>query len=591
MKKRVNSFLLAAAILICVSGCSIAETSDVSSVTESVQQSTPVTVSGESEDNTDSSDPTDDISSDISDDTSDADISESTSENADVTSSPKEEGTSVPEEQSSVPEEGSAAESSVTTSQDVSVPPEEPVTAPSTAPQTTATSKITTTTKPVESEPEELDMMGQYEQKLDTLQKLIEKTSGTKTMPVVHITTYNNERVLSKDYYVDSVIDVFNCGEEYRLTAQGGVKVRGNSTADGNEKPYRIKFEKKQNMLGLHDGMKFKNWVLLRSQWNLIPDYTGFSLAEEIFDGEYYSSDSTYVNVFMNGKDLGLYLLCEQNQATEGRVEVYEPEKDEYHTEIGYFLELDNYANEDEDPFFTLDYNGIEFTDYVGTTRNFEPDDYSIKSEITSDEQKEFIQKYLNGVFTIMYEAVENEKILMFDEGYNIVSGEGTYSTPKDAVSAVIDLKSVVNTMILQELVHNYDVGAGSFFMAVDLSEESKYERLTFLAPWDFNWAYSEETSGRYYAGAFQTPVHDMWERSNVWLTIIMKADWFRDMLKEKWADMDNGGDLVDKLKEILNTAKSLENDLGNESWRIDSAKDIVAFVKGRIKWLDTQWS
>lgn len=452
----------------------------------------------------------------------------------------------------------------------------------------------TTTATRTESEPDEaefesLPLMQQYEQYLPQLQQTIKTAEETKDMPAVHITTKDRLRVRTKEY-VDSVIDVFNCDESFRLTAEGGVKVRGNSTAEGSEKPYRIKFTEKQNMLGLHDGMEFKSWVLLRSQWNLIPDFMGFSLAETIFEGRYYSSDCTYVNLYMNGRCLGLYLLCEQNQATKGRVDVYEPSKDENGTDIGYFVELDNYANEDEDPFFTLNYDETEFTDIAGTTQVFSVDDYSIKSDINNDAQRDFIAKYIDGVFWIMYEAVENGKLLMFDKNYDLVSAEGVYSTPKEAVAAVMDLDSVVNTMILQELVHNYDVGAGSFFMAVDFSEDSDYEKLTFLAPWDFNWAYSEETHGRYYAGAFQRPVHDMYDRTNAWLTVIMKADWFRDMLKEKWARLTDSGVLTQTLKEVLATAQTLESDLGNESWRIDSAKDIVSFVRGRINWLDTQW-
>lgn len=458
--------------------------------------------------------------------------------------------------------------------------------------QTTTATTASTTAPVATDEPHEAlsPMMQQYNEQQSIIENTMTRAAEKQTMPVVHILTYENKRVLSKEEYVTSVIDVFNCGEEYRLTAEGGVKVRGNSTADGSEKPYRIKFDKKQNMLGLHDGEKFKSWVLLRSQWNLVPDFMGFSLAETIFDGEYYCSDCTYVNVYMNGKYLGLYLLCEQNQATEGRVEVYEPKKDETQTDIGYFIEMDNYAWQEEQPYFTLDYKALEFTDYVGTTKAFVPDDYSIKSDINTDEQLQFIKKYLDGVFWIMYGAVENNEILMFDDNYNVVSGEGVYSTPKQAVEAVIDLDSVVNTMILQELVHNYDVGAGSFFMAVDFSESSQYERLTFCAPWDFNWAYSEGTHGRYYAGAFQEPVHDMYERSNVWLTVIMKADWFREMLSEKWDELGDGAAINDTVNEVIKTAQMLENDLGDEKWRIDSAKEVGKFVKGRASWLSTQW-
>lgn len=165
-------------------------------------------------------------------------------------------------------------------------------------------------------------------------------------MPAINITTLNEEEIISKDKYVNSIIDVFNCDEKYVLSAEGKVKVRRNSTDDySDEKPYRIKFEQKHNMLGLHDGKKYKSWVLLRSYWNLAPDYMAFSLADAIFDGKYYSSDCTYVNLYINGKYTGIYLLCEQNQAADGRVDVYEPSEDEAQTEIGYLVELDNYAD------------------------------------------------------------------------------------------------------------------------------------------------------------------------------------------------------------------------------------------------------
>lgn len=568
MRKRIVSALLCISLLLSLTACSGGE------VSESVPSTTePTTASATQPDSNTTQTSAADVTEPVEVTTA-ATTSAATTTTA--TSATEAETTAATTTQSSTT---SAATTVATTTTATTV-------------QTTAATTASTTAPVVTDEPqEELSaMMQQYVEQSSIIENTMTRAAGMQTMPVVHILTYENQRVLSKDEYVTSVIDVFNCGDEYRLTAEGGVKVRGNSTADGSEKPYRIKFDKKQNMLGLHDGEKFKSWVLLRSQWNLVSDFMGFSLAETIFDGEYYSSDSTYVNVYMNGKYLGLYLLCEQNQACEGRVEVYEPKKGETQTDIGYFLEMDNYAWQEEQPYFTLDYEEREFTDYVGTTKAFVADDYSIKSDINTDEQLQFIAKYLDGVFWIMYEAVENEKPMMFDKDYNVVSAEGVYSTPKEAVEAVIDLDSVVNTMILQELVHNYDVGAGSFFMAVDFSESSQYKRLTFCAPWDFNWAYSEETHGRYYAGAFQEPVHDMYERSNVWLTVIMKADWFREMLSEKWDELGDGAAINETVNEVINTAQTLANDLGDESWRIDSAKDVGRFVKGRASWLSTQW-
>ena len=443
-----------------------------------------------------------------------------------------------------------------------------------------------TNTAPISPSP----VMKQYSDAGKKFEQLMNEICKDKTKPVVHIFTYNGEDILSKEVYNETVIDVFNCDESYRLTAEGGVKVRGNSSADGNEKPYRIKFDKKQNMLGLHDGKAYKSWVLLKSNWNLISDFMAFSLAEEIFQGKYYSSDCTFVNVYVNGEYKGLYLLCEQNQAADGRVDIYEPKKDEKQTDVGYFLEIDNYAGEDpSEPYFTLDYGKRTFTDYVGTTREIVESSYTIKSDTSSDEQREFIHKYTKGVFEIVYQAVENKRAYKFDKNYDLVSASSTY-TPEEAVNAVLDVDSVVNSLILEELVHNYDVGEGSFFMAVDFSESSIYKRLTFLAPWDYNWGYEGSYNDRYYAGAFQDPTYDGIDRSNPWLTVLMKADWFREKVKVKWNELQKDESLNNVVYAVCDELVTLENDLGDETWRIDSAADIATCVVGRISWLDSQW-
>ena len=434
-------------------------------------------------------------------------------------------------------------------------------------------------------------VMEQYLEISDRMNELIAEISEDREHPVVHILTYNGEKIASKEVYNDTVIDVFNCDEQYRLTAESGVKVRGNSSANDTVLPYRIKFKEKQNMLGLHDGKEYKSWVLLKSNWNLIPDFMALSLAKEIFDGKYYSSDCAYVNLYINGEFEGIYLLCEHTQAADDRVDVYEPKEDEKHTDIGYLIEMDNYAGEDpNEPCFFLDYGKIEYTDMLGEKRFVEEDGFTIKSDTFSDEQREFIEKYYNGVFKICYEGIENNKAMMFDKDYNVVSAEGTYATAQEAIEAVVDTNSLANMLILEELVHNYDVGAGSFFMAVDFSETSKYERLTFLAPWDFNWAYEGSSSDAYYASTFQKPVHDGYERSNFWLIMFMNADWFQDIVKDKWNELQADNSLNDVVYSVCDTASSLEHDLGEESWRIDSASDIAYFVDGRISWLESIW-
>ena len=337
---------------------------------------------------------------------------------------------------------------------------------------------------------------------------LSEEVGAGKEHPCIHIVTEEGRPVLSRETYVPATITVFNCDEAYELTAECGIRVRGNSTAEqGEEKPYRIRFEKKQNMLGLHNGLKYRNWVLLRTYWHLCPDYMGFRLAETIFEGKYYASDCVFVNLYLNGDSQGVYLLCEQNQAAKGRIGVHEPEPGETQNETGYLLEMDNYAS-DEHPYFTLP-GRPAVTDIAGVSRKLSSRNYSIKSDLQSRNQEEFIHRHLENVFSILYEASANGKAMRMDENGHLCPADGMNLTPFEAVSAVIDLESLANMAILEESAQNYDVGAGSFYMAVDFSRDSLYPKLTFLGPWDFNWGYTEDPQGGYYAVTFQKLMED----------------------------------------------------------------------------------
>ena len=435
--------------------------------------------------------------------------------------------------------------------------------------------------------PDTTALKADYEASAAEREELFKKLASANDNPIVNITIAEGDKIDSKDEYTAAVIDVFNCDDQYRLSAAGGVKVRGNSTADqGDIKPYRIKFEEKHNMLGLHDGEEYRSWVLLRSYWNFVPDYMAFSLAKEIFQGEYYSSDFTYVNVYVNGKFRDVYLLCEQNQAQ--RTDLNTPKADDNSPETGYFVEMDNYPGEDH-PFFTLDYSSEQVEDFKGQKRLPASAEYSVKSDINTQGQLDHIEKYFKGVWEIVYQGIEKNTPMMFDENYNVVSAEGTYSTVQEAVEAVLDTKSAANMLILEELVHNYDVGEGSFYFAVDFSPESSYKKLTMLAPWDFNWAYEGNGSRGWYASAWQPEVGSQ-DRSNPWFVMLMKADWFVETVKERWTSFGGAEKLTEVTAAVSKRAEEMKHDIGEESWRADSGQDIVKFVNQRVKFLEKEW-
>ncbi len=474
----------------------------------------------------------------------------------------------------------------------------------------------------------------QYALFADYRNSVISNYSRKYNVPMIFVTTENREPVLKKEYYT-SMIDVVNCSDSYKLSKKGQVKVRGNSTADdryGTDKPYRIKFESKQNMLGLHEGQKYKSWVLLKAGGFNAQDYLGFNLAHEIYKTssyQYYASDCAFVHVFVNDEYKGVYLLCEQSQVNKGRVDVDENKEKSKENKIGYMIELDNYAWDDvknggryfgdgcskgvEDYHFNLQYlssveedniefdvwgnkqKGVKITDVNGEARGCPIDDFTVKSDIYSDAQVEFIKKYTKNLWNICYEAIEKGKFYKFDENYNMVPAP-EFTSAKDVCDAVVDLESLCNEIILEELVRDNDVGAGSLYMAIDFTKtaDQKYGKFTFECPWDFNWGYAPISSDRdggaywtgktqYFAGAWQNKklLEDEAERSHPWFILFNNAPWFRQMLRAKWNKIGTAN-----LKAVAAKTDSEVQKCGKDIGGASAAPQ-TDFVRSRIDYIE----
>lgn len=481
--------------------------------------------------------------------------------------------------------ESSKAESSPAESQTVTTMTEPVVTLPATTKQV------------INSEPATYESLSADKAEKESFKKKIRSESK---IPVISVTTAPDDMIASREKYTSCVVDVFNCDEKLEINeASAGIKVRGNSSAYygdvsqilANKVPYRIKFDKKTNMLGLNNGAECKSWVLLKSDWDLIRNDIAFRFGRTIMGDSNFCSDGQLVHLYVNEKFQGVYELCEQCQINLNRVDISEPAEDYTDTDIGYYLELDNYATSDEDNhYISMDYENATVTDINGETRQFVPAEYSIKNDLYSQNQIDFIDKYLNNLFKIVYEACENGKYYKFDENYDLVDSDVT--TAEEAVSNVMDIDSVRDMYILYEIVHDYDCGEGSFYMCVDLSKDSKCPKLKFTSPWDFNWAYNDSTE-KYYAGAFTDKnfVAKKGDRSNPWFIILCKQDWFMDAVKEKWTEMSQEKLLQGCIKTEREYLKEYDADLRKgEEWGPDSAEDLFNWIENRIYWLNSQW-
>lgn len=454
-----------------------------------------------------------------------------------------------------------------------------------------------TTKQVINSEPATYESLSADKAEKESFKKKIRSESK---IPVISVTTAPDDMIASREKYTSCVVDVFNCDEKLEINeASAGIKVRGNSSAYygdvsqilANKVPYRIKFDKKTNMLGLNNGAECKSWVLLKSDWDLIRNDIAFRFGRTIMGDSNFCSDGQLVHLYVNEEFQGVYELCEQCQINPNRVDISEPEEGYTDTDIGYYLELDNYATSDEDNhYISMDYENATVTDINGETRQFVPAEYSIKNDLYSQNQIDFIDKYLNNLFKIVYEACENGKYYKFDENYDRVDSDVT--TAEEAVSNVMDIDSVRDMYILYEIVHDYDCGEGSFYMCVDLSKDSKCPKLKFTSPWDFNWAYNDSTE-KYYAGAFTDKnfVAKNGDRSNPWFIVLCKQDWFMATVKEKWTEMSREKLLQGCIKTEREYLKEYDADLRKgEEWGPDSAEDLFNWIENRIYWLNSQW-
>lgn len=428
------------------------------------------------------------------------------------------------------------------------------------------------------------------------------KISQECELPIIHISTENEKNVVSREKYVNCLVEVFNCDEFYVMDAtSAGIRVRGNASAYyGNEDkilkygaPYRIKFTDKQYMLGLNDDAACKSWVLLKTYDTAVSDYLALKMAKAINGGDYYTSDCTLVQLYINEDYKGAYVLAEQTQINNYRINIEECEPDYTGTDIGYLVELDNYWSS-EDWYFLLNFNKEKITDDNGESRVPRTYGYSVKSDIYSEDQLKFIERYFEIAYEVALRAIRDGEYYKVVENNTLVLAQEEFSSARECIEQVWDIQSVVDMYIIHELTNNQDVGGGSFFFAVDFSEGADMDKLTMVSPWDFDWAYSDYSSdadgGLYVANFKDDYFVDNWgDRSNPWLILFYSADWFKDMVKETWQDR------VDEMSavaaEIRTTVENNTSDLNKDGTkRTGRAKAIINWVEDRIEYLDSLW-
>ena len=173
------------------------------------------------------------------------------------------------------------------------------------------------------------------------------------TIPSIHITTDGGvgDTLTKDDGYVEAQIVFEDSKSQIISDDSARIKIRGNSTSSGEKKPYNIKFSEKFDLFG--SGEKAKKYCLLAECYEptLMRNYLFFNLAKAM-DMEYVS-DVEYIDVYIDDKYKGLYLLAEPVEIDKNRVNI-----DEENGDFLFEIERDRV---EEDVTYVYTPSGIRF--------------------------------------------------------------------------------------------------------------------------------------------------------------------------------------------------------------------------------------
>lgn len=369
--------------------------------------------------------------------------------------------------------------------------------------------------KVASGDPVVLQNGGEYTLSCNETQKklLVFISEGTASLHIATESGSMDAVHADKSHKEPASIVILSDGEVAVDSALDYIKGRGNATWGFEKKPYNIKFNKKTSLFGMD---KAKKWTLLANYYDktIMRNATAFSLAQAA--GIEFTSEFTYVDLYINNEYYGSYLLCESVEVGSGRVDITDLEKA---TEDVNDAELDEYPlGGAQQANSALLQPGTQ--KWVNIPNN--PDNitggYLLEFELGTrypDEVSGFITNRNQAIVLKAPEYASQAQVeyisSLYQEFEDAVFSENGYNAHGKHYTDYIDVESFVKMYVFQEYVKNLDAALTSFYIYKDADSD-----LFKAAPvWDFDKALgaSEPRYGtdiKYPAGWWAGVIHYM---------------------------------------------------------------------------------
>ena len=170
-------------------------------------------------------------------------------------------------------------------------------------------------------------------------------------LPLVVINTVDAVEPYDKVNDIASYVRIINTDHSFVMDS-ATTRLRGNASTQFPKKPYRIKFDSKQQPLDAP--AKAKKWTLINNYGDktLMRNLLAFHISQQM--GMPYTPYGRAVDVILNGEYKGCYQLCDQIEVNKNRVNIDEMEYTDISGEAltgGYLWEIDAYAYEEKSWF------------------------------------------------------------------------------------------------------------------------------------------------------------------------------------------------------------------------------------------------
>ncbi len=448
-----------------------------------------------------------------------------------------------------------------------------------------------------------------------------EQTVIDTGLPVVYLSLDNGQEITDREHWKDGVMRIRNT-EDYsactnRYTEEGGgirLKGRGNSTwwqFSTQKRAYSLKLDEKAKLFGMDAS---KNWILLANfmdRSNLRNKFA-YDLSGRL--GMTFC-DSSFVNLYLNGRYQGVYQLCQKPDAP---IDHWEDLGETLAEAIALSHSLSDVKAANLKALCKTDlnwmscapgekYHGYVVSDYIDLSARKLYGNYLIEYDYYFDEPSKFhtalgVPLNIRSPEQLASNSSAMDALRDRIQDFEDALRSPTFCNSKGAhYSSYVDMDSLVDYYIVNAFIKNVEFGYKSMFLYLD------GEGILHFGPcWDYDWS-----SANHFLGAAPNPeawYDDGRANTNTWYRLLYSDPYFVARVQERWFEVQSViQEEIDRLAQweaYLSAASDLEqavylalpheNDYRNQYHGYSFADEVDAFrifLTRRMDWMNEQFA